>query len=523
MKPKPSLRSFLALSGSALLGVSSVNATQFWDGGGVDDNWNTPANWGENTLPAFNTAAINFGGTNAGGTAAGSVAALQTTADNDLTTGSLIFNIAFTNNGTSGRTQAFTLTGNSILLGNATNAGIATTALTTGPVIEDVISLNIDLNAPLSGSEQNRQFTVNANHNLKIDGVISGGTRSVLLVRGNNGTLTLTNANNSYLGATNIARGATAPGEALLEITSIANGGSNSSIGASSNAAANLRFGQGFNDASMNKLRYIGSVDASTDRLFTLYGNTPVTNSSIESSGAGTLSFTNTGAIATGHARGRNFYLGGTNIGDNTFAPTLGDFNATELSTFTKQGVGKWILTGNHSYTGATTVSEGTLIINGSTSTTSIVSVASGATLGGNGTVGGNTTITGNLSPGTSPGTLSFTNNLTLNSDATYIFEGGDLTAVGQTLTLTDNWTLALGAGFQDGGQVLLFTYGTLAASPDLVPTFNTAGLGFSPTGPLSLTDNGAGSIFLNGISIPEPSAALLGGLGLLALLRRRR
>ena len=89
---------------------------------------------------------------------------------------------------------------------------------------------------------------------------------------------------------------------------------------------------------------------------------------------------------------------------------------------------------------------------------------------------------------------------------------------------LNNNWTLALGSGFQDGGQVLLFTYGTLTGSPDLVPTFDITNLGFTPSGSLSLTDDTLGNIYLNGVTvIPEPRAALLGGLGLLALLRRRR
>jgi fibronectin-binding autotransporter adhesin len=464
MKPKASLRSFLALSGSALLAVSSVNANQFWDGGGGDDNWNTPANWGENTLPAFGTTTINFGGTNAGGTAVGNVSALQTTADNDLTAGSLIYNIAFTNNGTSGRTQAFTLQGNSILLGNATNSGITTTAVTSGPVIEDVISLNIDLNAPLSNPEQNRQFTTGVNHNLKIDGVISGGTRSVLLARVTGSKLTLTNANNSYLGATNIAEGTSSTLGALLEITSIANGGSNSSIGASSNAAGNLRFGAGFNDGSMNTLRYIGDADAETDRLFTLYGNFTGTNSAIESSGDGTLSFTNTGAIASGHPKARNFYLGGTNTGDNTFAPSLSNF--TEVSTFTKQGIGKWIVSGTHTYTGATTIPEGTLqfakqvsLYNNNTAgtgwTAANIKVASAATLALN--VGGAgefdtanvTTLLTNLGGANGTSTTGFAAGSRI---------GFDTTNAGGSFTVADAITNSTGAG---GGAIGLTKLGT--------------------------------------------------------------
>jgi len=86
MKPNRSLRSFLALAGSSLLVASSVNATQFWDGGGGDADWNTAENWVDDTLPAFNTTAINFGSLNAAGTGFGNVTVpSQFTANNDLT------------------------------------------------------------------------------------------------------------------------------------------------------------------------------------------------------------------------------------------------------------------------------------------------------------------------------------------------------------------------------------------------------------------------------------------------------
>lgn len=195
--------------------------------------------------------------------------------------------------------------------------------------------------------------------------------------------------------------------------------------------------------------------------------------------------------------------------------------------TLTKAGPGTFVMGGDNTYKGATAVNAGTLIINGNSSTANGAMTVSnsGTTLGGSGTVGGNTTMNAGtiLSPGQSPGTLTFAGNLAINNLATYLFEGGDLTAVGGILDLNDNWTLSLGSGFQLGGSVTLFTYGTLAADPDLIPTFvDNTGLGLD-LGTLSVTGSG-GFITLNGISaVPEPSAALLGGLGLLALLRRRR
>lgn len=232
----------------------------------------------------------------------------------------------------------------------------------------------------------------------------------------------------------------------------------------------------------------------------------------------------NTDVSVTGTAATMLLQLQGVNAGENTIAGDIPNGASASLSV-TKSGTGKWVLSGTNSYTGATTVSQGTLLINGDNSAaTGAVTVDAAATLGGTGRVGGNTTLNGTLSPGQSPGTLTFDGDLTVNNGSTYSFEGGDLTDVNGILDLNDNWTLALGTGFQDGGSVTLFTYGSLAASPDLAPTFDLSGLGFTPSGVLSLTDTGS-SITLEGISIiPEPASLALIALGglLIATPRRR-
>lgn len=62
--------------------------------------------------------------------------------------------------------------------------------------------------------------------------------------------------------------------------------------------------------------------------------------------------------------------------------------------TITKTGLGTQIFSGNHTYTGTTTVSAGKLFINGSLSNVAAaLNVASGAVLGGSGTIGRDITI----------------------------------------------------------------------------------------------------------------------------------
>ena len=253
-------------------------------------------------------------------------------------------------------------------------------------------------------------------------GTITNGSLTTLgLTKAGTGTWTLTNTANSYTGITTITAG-------KLQVSALANGGSNSSIGAPTNAAANLVFG-----APDATLRYTGGSDVTINRGFTMSSGAGG-GATIESSGAGTLSFDNTVAIAYGTAsQTRLLTLGGTNTGDNTFGKVIA--NNTSATSLTKAGIGMWVLTNTNTYTGTTTVSEGTLFVNGDQTTAiGAVSVAAAATLGGTGTIGGNTTIASggklefNLS--TAPGSH---NPLELATGIALTFTGAS------TLTITTN------------------------------------------------------------------------------------
>ena len=253
-------------------------------------------------------------------------------------------------------------------------------------------------------------------------------------------------------------------------------------------------------------------------------GAVTLTSGSITGSGAGTLTGSSYG-VQSGSVSAK---LGGSGV------------------ALTKTTAGTVTLTGTNTYTGATNVNDGTLVINGNISTSSLTTVAVGATLGGSGTVG-KAIINGTLAVGNSPGQMNFTDTLGLNGNTIMEIDGilgagvtgghdiVNLTGAGAAGVLTYGGTMSLDMGvifgignyswnlFDMASETGTFTGITLAdqysgslLDADLNGTWDlTSGVSTwtftESTGVLGLT------------VVPEPRAALLGGLGLLMLLRRRR
>ncbi|MCZ4094700.1 autotransporter-associated beta strand repeat-containing protein [Ensifer psoraleae] len=206
----------------------------------------------------------------------------------------------------------------------------------------------------LAGGNAPRTLTLtgtNTGTNILAAQLDDGGTGITSLTKTGAGTRRLTNQASGYSGATTISGG-------ILIVDKLADGGMESSIGASSNAQGNLVIGNG------STLRYVGTGDT-TDRQFTL--DTGVTY--IQSSGTGALCFENTGTVGlTGTNATRTIALGGTNTDLNTMGGAIAD-NGTGATTLAKNDSGTWVLTGNNSYTGNTVINNGNLMIgNGGTS-----------------------------------------------------------------------------------------------------------------------------------------------------------
>jgi MYXO-CTERM domain-containing protein len=230
-----------------------------------------------------------------------------------------------------------------------------------------------------------------------------------------------------------------------------------------------------------------------------------------------------------------------------TIAGVMSNLSSVNGTTggFNKTGTGTLALSGANTYTGVTTVSDGTLLVNNTTGSgtgTGTVIVNSGATLSGSGTISGSTTIEGFINPGNSPGVLRFSNSLTLGSVSVSTFEinglvrGDDFDGVnvGTNLILGGSLVVDIGTLFAPGTYAFeLFdvTGNTTSqfSSVSLTGDMGTGAFTFDNSDVWTLTSGSNYWSFTQSTGtlqlapIPEPGAALLGALGLIALMRRRR
>ena len=392
MKPTHRI-SFLLLQTSAALALLANQATALtitWNGAaGVPGNWSA-ANWGSGTPVAGDL--LQFGGVT------------TTTTNNDLTADTSFLGIDLTNNGTAGtQDQSFTLAGARITLG-----GNITTTAVTGTALSDTISLAMVLDA-------NRTITAATSHNLAISGVISetGGARTLtkagaatLTLSGNNtfsGNVTWVNTgggtivanNNNALGSGTVAINGNGSALQLVNGITVSNA---MTVGANGNAKI-LRLADGATSGTyagnIVNSEEVGSnfdLNAGTGGTLTVSGiiSSGVAAAGMDKQGAGTVTLT-----------AANTYTGTTTVGAGTLSlgngGTTGRLTATSsivISTganltinrsnafsqatdlgagvlisgaggFTQAGAGTTTLTAANTYTGTTTIKNGTLALDG--------------------------------------------------------------------------------------------------------------------------------------------------------------
>jgi fibronectin-binding autotransporter adhesin len=267
------------------------------------------------------------------------------------------------------------------------------------------------------------------------------------------GTLTITGTN-SVGGPVNINGGATNP--AILNLQN------SNALGTSVVSAANRHSGiqlQGgivlpstvsfltSNDGTSGATVPYAIASISGDNII----NGPITlrdgggSSIFQSDSGASLKLTGNVTIIAGQPS-RGMIFQGASTGANEFSGVLSDLSVTSIASIIKNGTGTWTVSGANTYTGVTTVNEGTLIVTGdSPAATGLVTVAPGATLSGNGDFGGPMTVAAGahhaLAVAATPGAQLTRSVLSL-----------DLSAVGDILDLTAAATPA------DGTYTLVHT-----------------------------------------------------------------
>jgi autotransporter-associated beta strand protein len=117
------------------------------------------------------------------------------------------------------------------------------------------------------------------------------------------------------------------------------------------------------NGNANQKLQYLGTDDVDiSDRDIYLVGNGGTGGGMyLENYGTGALTLGD--VYAEDNTVSKAFRISGDNTGDNTVSGVIRNANTNGTVRVEKHGTGKWILSGANTYTGTTTVTQGTLAI----------------------------------------------------------------------------------------------------------------------------------------------------------------
>jgi len=378
------------------------------------------------------------------------------------------------------------LTGNNTYTGGTTiSAGTLQAGSTTGFSSSSEFTVNsiLDLHGfnsaigslsgngtVLNNSATPAALTVgNDNASTSFAGVLANGTGILQLIKSGMGRLTLTGTS-TYTGGTTISAGT----------LQLGNGGTTGSIAGDVANNGTLAF-----DRSDSVT--FGGVISGPGNVVNLGSGTLIL--------AGTNIYTGGTLISAGTLQVGNGRTTGSIVGNVLDNGTLA-FNRSDSVTFTgvisgpgnvvKLGTGTLTLPGANTYTGITTVNNGSLIVDGSIASAQTV-VNPGGSLGGHGTIGGSLVNSGIIAQNNSPGTLTIANDFNQNAGGTLRIGVAGI-APGQHDLLVVNGHAAVagtlqfislgGFNLQPGDQITFLT-----AKNGVSGTFNNTQNGLVSTG----------------------------------------
>lgn len=335
-----------------------------------------------------------------------------------------------------------------------------------------------------------------------------------------NFTLTAGGSLVASLGTANTYNGKTTMQSGTIEATFLADRGLASSIGRGDrnddSAIIDMSSATvtGITVQSISTLRYIGSVDSSTNRSIRILNNDVIGDTSsvtavVENTGTGSVKFTSPFTAEGSNTAPRILRLSGTNTGANEIVGISDALVAT--TSVEKQGTGTWIITGDSSHTGGTTISNGVLQLGkggttGSVGSSSIVlstatavlstnrsdgltmsqAITGAGTLRINNPTGGVTRLTGDAN--TYGGTLVQSGTLLVNNGST-----------GSSGTGTGSVTVSPGAILGGTGRIAPAANGSITI---IAGTLSIGDSALSAAADLTLATSGTGMLSLQSASV---------------------
>lgn len=238
-------------------------------------------------------------------------------------------------------------------------------------------------------------------------GGLGGAVNNNGLQAGSSIAFDTTNASGGAFTVANNIANSTGTGGGAIGVTKLGTGtltvsGTNTYTGTTAVNAGTLKLG------AAGVIADTSALTVSSGATFDLNGNSETVGS-----------LAGEGTVTSGVAGSKTITAGGDNT-STTFSGVAQ--NGSGTVALTKAGTGTLTLSGANTYTGATTISAGTLAVNNSIQTSSLTTVSSGATIKGSGTTGA-LAVNGTLSPGNSPGTLSSVGATTYAGGGAYTWE----------------------------------------------------------------------------------------------------
>lgn len=187
-----------------------------------------------------------------------------------------------------------------------------------------------------------------------ISGIITGsGSGGTAFTKNGNGVLILT-GENTYVGDTIIGAGRVEASHIGSAASAISNFGSGSGA---------IRIGSG---TTTGTLSYVGAGETSDRPIYvngTANASTTVPASVIEANGTGALILSNVVnmAVGTAVADRRTLFLRGESLAFNEITNDLADNGPNAVLNITKDTRANWVLSGDNTYTGTTTISLGAM------------------------------------------------------------------------------------------------------------------------------------------------------------------